>query len=280
MAAATGAALLASCANALFGVANIPARFGDYERHADIPYAPGARHALDVYAPDDARDVPVIVFWYGGSWEKGSKEMYRFVGAALANAGYVAVLPDYGVYPAVKFPDFMDDGARAVAWAAQHAREYGGDPTRMFLIGHSAGAHMAALLALDERYLRRANVDVKNVRGLIGLSGPYALRPTDAPLNEIFASPYTPADWQAVHYVGAASPPALLLHGAEDGVVWASHAEALADAYKQAGASVELHLYADRQHADTVAALSVPARGRLPVLEEIESFVGLQGAPR
>ncbi len=272
-ASAAGAALIASCTSALFGIANIPARFGDYERHAEIPYAPGLRHSLDVYAPKNVRGAPVIMFWYGGSWTDGSKELYRFVGAALANAGYLAVLPDYGVYPSVKFPTFMEDGARAVAWTVQHARDYGGDPTQIFLMGHSAGAHIAALLALDYRYLRGANVDMKRIRGLIGLSGPYALRPTDAPLNVIFAAPYTPADWQPVRYVSAQSPPALLFHGVDDSVVRASHTQALDAAYVKAGVPAEVHLYPQRKHADTVAALSIPARNRLPVLEQVVSFV-------
>lgn len=273
----SAAALAAGCGNLGFTIANLPARRGPFERLADIAYAGDARQALDLYRPAGVRDAPVVVFWYGGAWVKGRKEDYRFVGAALAAAGCVAVLPDYRLFPAARFPAFVEDGARATAWAVRHAREHGGDPGRVFLAGHSAGAHLAAMLAVQPRWLEQVGTDPAAVRGLVGLSGPYALQPNTPTLNAIFAPPFTAADWRPAEAVTSRAPPSLLLHGAADDIVWPSHSESFAAALRAAGVPVELEIYPRRGHADIVAALSTPARARAPVLAAIRRFVG---APR
>lgn len=272
---ATIAALVSvGCAGLAFTAANVPAYFGDFERHADIAYAPGDRHRLDVYVPAHARARPVIVFWYGGGWESGTKSNYRFVGAALAKAGYVAVLPDYRLYPEVRFPDFVDDGAQALAWVARHAAQYGGDPRRIYVAGHSAGAHMAAMLAYDPARLERVGLPRDTVRGCIGLSGPYVLTPNDATLNDIFRAPYTVADWQPLQRVQPGAPPALLLHGEADTVVDVAHARRMAEKLESLGVPVTLRTYAGRNHRDTVAAFASAAPHKLPVMTEIRAFVG------
>jgi acetyl esterase/lipase len=268
------AGTVSSCGGVLFAAANAPALFGKYTREANIPYGGGPRRTLDAYLPDQpAASRPLIVFWYGGSWMKGGKEQYRFVGAALALRGYVAVLPDYRVYPEVKFPDFMDDAALALKWAQDNAVRLGADPRRIYVMGHSAGAHIAALLALDARYLERVGGDPRQVRGLIGMSGPYALAPDTELLRTIFGAPFTEADWQPVQFVTAASPPTLLLHGSADRVVWIAHSEQLEATLRAAGVAVDLRRYEGAGHADPVAALSVPGRGRAPVLDDISAFV-------
>lgn len=271
-----GSLATAACSSLLFGAANLPAAFGDYTRVQDVAYGAADREKLDVYAPSgfratDAR--PIVVFFYGGSWSEGSKDQYKFVGATLAEAGYVVAIPDYRLYPEVVFPELMEDGARAVAWVKAHATEYGGDPAQMFLMGHSAGAHMAALLAVEPSYLREAGMDRGLIKGLIGLSGPYALVPGDPKMHAIFGPPYTPANWQPVAHVSADDPPALLVHGADDGTVYPNHTTQMTAALEGAGIRVETHIYPDRAHADTVAALSVPGRGRAPVLEQIAAFI-------
>lgn len=263
-----------ACGGLAFTAANVPAYFGDFERRADIAYAPGARHGLDVYVPGKAQARPIIVFWYGGGWENGRKANYRFVGAALAKAGYVAVLPDYRLYPEVRFPEFVDDGAQALAWVAQHATEIGGDPRRIYVAGHSAGAHLAAMLAYDPARLERVGLPRDTVRGCIGLSGPYVLNPNDATLNEIFRAPYTIADWQPVQRVRAGAPPALLLHGESDTVVEVAHARRMAQQLRSLGVGVSLRTYAGRGHRDTVAAFASASPNKLPVLDEIRHFVG------
>lgn len=265
---------LSACSTVSFGVANLPARFARAERIANVPFGPAGWERADVYRPrHTAAPVPVIVFWYGGSWTEGNKDDYRFVGTALAGLGYVAVLPNYRVYPEVKFPQFLDDAAQAVAWVQAHAAQFGGDAHRIVLMGHSAGAHMAAMLALNHEYLAHAGVDRRNIVGLIGLSGPYELAPDTPTLNAIFASPYTPQDWQVLPHVTADAPATLLIHGAADKVVWASNTENLGNALKHLGVPVTVRLYPNRGHADTVASLSWVARFRAPTLKDIDRFM-------
>jgi acetyl esterase/lipase len=215
----------------------------------------------------------VVVFFYGGSWTAGSRGLYRFVGAALAERGIVTVLPDYRLYPQVKFPLFVDDGALAVAWVQKHAHEFGGDPQRIVLMGHSAGGHEAAFLAYDRQLLERVGAHPEWIVGLVGLSGPYALEPDTKVLNTIFASPYTAADWQPVRFVTSQSPPTLLVHGTADDVVSIKHAEKLRDVLQAHHVRVETQFYSGKRHADTLAGMSVPARGRTPVLEQSVGFI-------
>lgn len=270
----TVTATVIGCGGLAFTAANAPALFGDFDRAADIPYAAGDRRSLDVYRPRQAGGpAPIVVFWYGGSWERGTKERYRFVGAALASQGFVAVLPDYRVYPEVKFPGFVDDGAAAVAWVVEHAEAIGGDPRRIFLAGHSAGAHLAAMLAYDDSRLTRLGVSARSVRGFIGLSGPYVLDPNDAILRTIFSAPYALADWQPVRFVKPGAPAALIIHGEADDIVAVGHARKMAQALEAAGSEVKLQIYPARGHSDSVAAFARLAPHRLPVLEEIREFI-------
>ncbi|HEV7716283.1 MAG TPA: alpha/beta hydrolase, partial [Steroidobacteraceae bacterium] len=261
------AAVTSACSSITFAAANLPTLFGHYERTTGIAYGTDPRQRLDVYVPKaSGMGRPVVIFWYGGSWQMGDRSSYRFVGAALAERGFVTVLPDYRLYPQVKFPAFMDDGASAVAWVQQHASEFGGDPHRIVLMGHSAGAYMAAFLA-------KAGADPNGIIGLVGLSGPYALAPNSRVLNTIFAKPYAEADWQPVRFVTREAPPTFLAHGLDDTVVAVAHTESLRDALRADGVRVETHLYPGRSHADTAAGLSIPARKRVPVLEQTVQFI-------
>jgi acetyl esterase/lipase len=150
----------AACSKLAFVAANVPAAFGPHERHANLAFGPGPEHTLDVYVPKKPNQThtprPLVVFWYGGRWEDGNKDDYEFVGGALADRGYVVMLPNYRKYPQVKLAGFMADAAQAALWAVAHAAEYGADPQQLYFAGHSSGAHIAALLALDTRYLAAA----------------------------------------------------------------------------------------------------------------------------
>jgi acetyl esterase/lipase len=310
----TVAASSTACTSVSFLIANVPASFGPYTRTTDIAYGSEKRQKLDVYVPvaepgaaaltsdvarrDSAaaragavaqgsggasRGRPVVVFWYGGSWQDGSKSEYKFVGAALAERGFVAVLPDYRLYPKVKFPEFVDDAAKAVAWVQQHAQEFGGDPQHIVLMGHSAGAHMAAFLALRSDYLVRAGAKPEWIAGLVGLAGPYAMSPNTRALRKIFGKPYKAADYQPVRFASRQAPPTFLAHGLDDHLVSVHQTEALRDALRRNDVRVETELYPDRGHADMVAAFSVPARHRAPVLDDavrfIESVTSVAPAP-
>jgi len=276
--ASLAALVTGACSRAAFLAVNVPAAFGDYTRHADIAYAPGAdaAHTLDVYVPDApaARPRPLVVFWYGGRWTEGDKRDYKFVGAALAGLGYVAMLPNYRHYPDVKLAGFMADAAQAVDWAAAHATDYGADPARLFLMGHSAGAHLAALVTLDTRYLQATGRPVPHIAGVIGLSGPYDFLPlTDADTEDMFGPPEQYPESQPIHFAHPGAPPMLLIHGTSDDTVWPKNSVNLAAALRAHGDAVTLKLYPKLKHADTVAAMSLPVRGRAPTLSDIATFV-------
>lgn len=273
-------AALVGCSDLSFFIANAPVSFGSLARAKDIAYGQDPRQRLDVFSPKQADNLPIVVFFYGGTWTMGRKSHYAFVGAALASRGFVTVIPDYRLYPQVRFPAFIDDGARAVAWVQEHAREFGGDPKRIVLMGHSAGAHTAAMLALNDGYLERAGADPRSIVGLIGFSGPYALVPDTDTLHAIFGSPYTPEDWQPVQFASSRSPPTLLLHGMADKVVYVMHAEKMRDALLSRGAEVETHLYPDRGHAATIASFALIARFRAPALAQTVAFLQRVTKPR
>lgn len=270
------ATLAALSACTALGLLDATTPSAGYRRTADIPYGPLARQKLDVYVPDGARaPLPVVVFFYGGSWQEGRREQYRFAGEALASRGFLAVVPDYRVYPEVRFPDFLRDGAAAVRWVRDHAGQYGGDASRLFLAGHSAGAYNAAMLALDGRWLGEAGLTPQtSVRGWIGLSGPYDFLPIRSPVIQTIFGPREswPAT-QPVAYVSAAAPPALLLTGAADTRVLPGNTDRLAARLREAGVPVTVLAYPGVGHGRTVAALARPFRSDPPILEEIRRFV-------
>ena len=266
------------------GLAVINASAPDVAMTRDIAFEPGKRGGMDLYSPpaSTAPDVatPLVVFWYGGAWTTGHKEDYRFVGAALAARGALVAVPDYRLYPEVRYPVFLQDAARAVAQAQREAVSRGVDPQRTVLGGHSAGAYIAAMLALEPRYLREAGVDPASIVGFFGLSGPYVLEPNTAQLHDIFTSQASPAQFQPIAHVTGGAPPALLIHGDADDLVVAEHSRRLADALKAQGVPVQLQVYPGRRHVDTVLALSRPAGFRIPgLVEEISAFVFARTRP-
>ena len=267
---------LGGCLCLGFVAANAPAYFGAYARTADIAYGSDPQQRLDVYKPSHAiPGAPIVVFWHGGRWSFGDKSEYRFVAAALCDLGYIAVLPNYRHYPQVKMPGFMQDAAQAAVWAADHAAELGADPKRLYFMGHSAGAQMAVLLALDQRYLSAAGKPDLPVAGVIGLSGPYDFLPlTEDDTRDMFGPPELYPSSQPINFARAGAAPMLLLHGEADETVRPKNSRNLAAALSAKGVAVTLRVYPKLKHADTVAALSVVARGRAPVDEEIRKFVG------
>lgn len=272
-AAALLAALLAGCSatsllNALAPTEGLEIRRG-------IAYGEHPRQRLDTYRPREAAEPrPVIVFFYGGSWETGSRASYLFVAEALASRGFVVVVPDYRIYPEVVFPAFLDDGAAAVAWAARHAHEIGGDPGRLFVMGHSAGAHIAAMLAFDPQYLGRSGLTPAALRGLIGLAGPYDFLPLkNETLKRIFAPPESLARTQPINFVTPAAPPALLATPEVDSEVSPGNSARLSQKLRAAGVPVTELRYPELNHYTVIGVLSVPLRASHPLLDAIERFV-------
>jgi acetyl esterase/lipase len=240
----------------------------------DIAYANGERRTLDVCRPRSATAAPVVVFFYGGGWRSGNKRMYRYVGKALARRGYVAVVPDYRIYPQVLYPEFLDDGAAAVRWVKDNAKKFGGDPEKIFLMGHSAGAHIAAMLSIDATWLKTVGlVPGRDISGLIGVSGPYDFLPLkDEELIVIFGGANRP-ETQPISYVTPGAPPALLLTGDNDDVVGAGNSTRLAERLRAAGDDATAILYPRIGHYIIVAAFAPILRWRVPVLRDSEVFI-------
>ena len=267
--------LLSGCTAAAFFAANVPSAFGPYERTADLAYGPESRQQLDVYVPDAPAAEPrtVIVFIHGGSWETGSKGAYRFVGSSLAEQGFIAVLPSYRLSPAVRFPVFVEDAAQAVAWTLRNIDRYGGNPHRVFVMGHSAGAHIALLLTLDRHYLAATGVSADDLRGVIGLSGPYDFKIDSDLLRSVFGAAPDPRQAQPVRFVRGDAPPLLLIHGTADKICWDEHSIRLTERIRAAGGSAELRLYPGLGHSDTLGGLSQLRRGLAPTLQDVTTFV-------
>ena len=239
---------------------------------SDVAYGEGPRRKLDVYAPLNAvkRPMPVIVFIYGGSWANGTREGYHFAARALAAQGFLTVVPDYRLVPEVHFPGFIEDCAEAVRWTRARAHDYGGDPDRIVLVGHSAGAYNAAMLALDPKFLGR---DRAAIRGFAGLAGPYDFLPFDGAITTTtFGKWPKPDETQPIHYADASAPPMLLLHGGEDDTVWPKNSINLDRKLRSAGASSELKVYPGLGHVGIVTALAKPFRDKAPVLSDVTAF--------
>lgn len=232
--------------------------------------------ALDVWRStgEASSPRPVIVFFYGGGWAHGQRAHYGFAAKALAARGFVVVVPDYRKVPQVRFPSFVEDGAAALRWVQDNVAQHGGDPGRVAVAGHSAGAHIATMLTLDRGYLDRAGVKPGFIRAGVGMSGPYDFIPFDSKrsINAMRAWP-RPEETQPVHYVRKDAPPLLLMTGTEDDTVKPRNAIILTQRLTAIGAPVEFRAYAGLGHEDVVMSLSKPFRGKAPVLDDINRFL-------
>lgn len=241
----------------------------------DVAYGGDARQKLDIYAPADAQGpLPVVLFYYGGYWRSGRRQDYRFIGSALAGLGFLAVIPDYRLVPAVHFPAFVEDGAAALSWAARHAGSFGGDGGRVAVAGHSAGAYVALMLALDPRWLPAAGVDPAVLRAAIGLAGPYDFLPfTDWRMTAAFGNAPDPALTQPIRFARPDAPPVLLLTGDADDVVAADNSLRLDAALRAAGGRSRLGVYPGLGHNDLIEVIATPYRARAPVLADMAGFL-------
>ena len=239
-------------------------------------YGPLPRHKLDVWVPArrSAAPLPVIVFFYGGGWVSGNRGDYGFAGRAFAAKGFVTVVADYRLVPQVRFPAFLEDGALAIKWTRDHIASYGGDPTRISLSGHSAGAYQAAMLALDPHYLRDAGVDPKIVRAAALLATPADFYPfTEQRGRDALGAWPKPLETQPITFARANAPPMLLMHGTADTVVRPGNSKRLAAKLKRLGAPVDLRLYPGKNHVDLVKSLSPTFRGTTPALADSVAFL-------
>jgi len=266
----------ALCGCTEFDVLNATVPTLGYSRSINIAYGPLPRQSLDVYRPWHAtQPADIVIFFYGGHWQSGQKRDYRFVAQALTSRGFIAVLPDYRLYPDVTFPAFVEDGAHAVRWVHDHAQQLGGDPGHIFLMGHSAGAHIAALLTLDPHYLRSVGLDRADIRATTALSGPYDFTPmpddravfgmTDAQMRPSPAA-------EPIEFADGREPPMLLIHGLADQTVDPGNSARLAQRIHLAGGDVQYIAYPGNGHVQIVLSLAWAFRGIAPTLNDVTAF--------
>lgn len=266
---------LTGCSNLDYLNFTVPNR--GYWRTNDLAFGPEARQKLDVYVPTKVpANGKVIIFFYGGSWRNGDKSNYRYAGQGLTEQGYIVVLPNYRLHPQVVFPAFVQDGAAAVRWTRDHIAEYGGDTNQIYLMGHSAGAHLVTMLTFDERFLQAVGLGPKTIRATVAMSGPY-----DFPLVpencSVFGLTTNIASQRPEHkpitFVDGNEPPILLLHGKRDWIVPPWNAEQLANRIRSAGGDVELTIYPGRGHAELVIGLAWPNLWMAPVVKDTTDFL-------
>lgn len=244
----------------------------------DVAYGALPRQQLDIYtpvSPAPAGGWPLVVFFYGGSWSSGERAEYGFVGSALAERGVVTLVADYRLYPEVRYPDFLHDSARALAWGMEAAPRLGADPKRVFVMGHSAGGYNAAMLALDPRWLAATGHAPRELAGWIGLSGPYDFFPSNDPaLRDTFHHPDYPPGGQPIDHIGAAAPPTFLGAPPDDRVVsFTRSTQALATRLAAAGVPVTLKTYPKASHPTMIGAFAWPLRWAGPVLDDVLGFI-------
>jgi len=247
----------------------------------DLAYAPGPRHDVDVYAPKTiTAHTPVVVFIYGGGWDTGEKSQYGFVGSALASHGYLVFIPNYRIYPEAHYPDFLQDSARAVRWARDHAAQFGGDPGRLFLMGHSAGAYNAAMLALDPQWLGAVGMTPHtDIKGVVGLAGPYDFLPLESDeLKAIFGVVGQEPAGQPINHVDGREPPMFLAHDLGDTVVYPKNTINLAAKIQASGGEVETRYYKGLSHALMIGVFAAPLRFLGPVFRDSTQFIDAHAA--
>ncbi|BCQ28311.1 alpha/beta fold hydrolase (plasmid) [Caballeronia sp. NK8] len=263
---------LAAC---VAGVFTSRARENDEERADGVAYGEAPRQRLDVYAPESrtGADRPVVVYFYGGGWQSGHRSDARGVAQALAAHGILTITPDYRIYPDAVFPGFLDDPAAAVRWARDHAREFGGDPKRIFVMGHSSGAHIAAMLATDPRYLAAQGMAKSSLAGMIGLAGPYAAIPTSDPHMDVIFPAALRQQALPIQFLSGNEPPMLLAAGTADTDVDPRNSDRFAAALRAHHDVVELKRYAGFGHDTIVKSLAATQGTPSPVLADVTAFI-------
>ena len=235
-------------------------------------YGREQRQQLDIFMPERiVADSPVIVFFYGGSWKRGEKGKYGFVGHSLGSKGYITVIPDYRLYPEVTFPAFIEDGAKVIAWVRQYVEQA---RNGVVVMGHSAGAHTAALLALDQSYLKAAGQPFSIIRGMIGLAGPYGFNPMNyRSTRPIFADVEVIEKAMPVTFACSAKIPLLLFHGADDSVVIPENSRELKRRVDACAGDVKYFELDDIGHFSIVLGLSDSFFAEDAIQSSLEKFL-------
>ncbi|ORU90688.1 MAG: hypothetical protein A6F71_06950 [Cycloclasticus sp. symbiont of Poecilosclerida sp. M] len=248
---------------------------GNSKLQTNISYGSQRRQTLDIHVPSTLREsTPVIIFIYGGRWQSGTKEEYQFVGQALAKRGIMTVVPDYRLFPEVEFPEFISDTAKVTQWTLNNIEQYGGDPSQVHLMGHSAGAHIVAMLATNKTYLTEHAASLEQIKGVIGLSGGYDFKITDPDIKQVFRKAKDYPSTQPISFVDGSEPPLLLLHGKKDVTLSPTNSLNLATKVNELGGHAEYIIYDDMAHVGILLSLANnPMMYFPPLLDDIEKFV-------
>lgn len=247
---------------------------GAWEQHEALSYGSAEWQMLDVYRPRHARQAPLVVFFYGGSWQNGSRDLYPFVGASLAAQGILTVVPDYAVFPPARFPEFLQDGARAVAFARRHAGQWGADAGRLVVMGHSAGAHIAAMLTFDTQWLGAEGLDAhRDLAGFVGLAGPYDFLPIHGRVLQRIFGGSDRTETQPINFVTGREAPSLLIATRRDTLVDPRNSERLAARIREKGGAVEERVYAGVNHFTLVGSFAPGLRVLAPTMRDVTDFI-------
>jgi acetyl esterase/lipase len=251
-----------------------------YRVERAIPYGPEARHRMDLYLPKNKTEsAPAVLFFYGGGFISGNKCEYRFVGQAFASLGIIVGIADYGLFPDHRFPEFVEDGAKAAAFLHKTLPDYGGDPSRLFVAGHSAGAYIAVMLASNPDFLSGAGADQSILAGAIGVAGPYDFLPiTNTTRIEIFGGPDR-VETQPIHFIEGERPPMLLLTGDRDVNIFPHNTHNMAARMREEGNDVQAIVYPGIEHFRIILALAPLFRGLIPIRADIARFISAARAP-
>ncbi|MBX7494704.1 alpha/beta hydrolase [Qipengyuania sp. 6B39] len=246
---------------------------GEAELLAETSYGPHPQQKLRVFAPPGEAGLPILVFVHGGSWRWGDPDDYTFVARAMADKGFVVVLAGYRLEDAGRYPAMLEDTAAAVGTMARRGGDFGGDPTRIVLAGHSAGAYNVAQVALETRWLEQAGVAPGVIKGVVGLAGPYDFYPFDSDSTKAsFGSVGAGEESQPVNHARAGAPPMLLIHGEQDTLVKPRNTRALAKALSALGAPVETVFYPGMDHNAPLISLASPWRNDRDVVLRFAAF--------
>lgn len=217
---------------------------------------------------------PVLVFIHGGGWHAGNPVDYAFVGRNFAPEGFVAVNAGYRLGEDGKFPAMLQDGAAAIRWVHDNIADHGGDPERIYLMGHSAGAYNAIMLALDRQWLGREGLADDTIKGAIGLAGPYDFYPFDTDSSRFtFGDAARPEATQPINFARGDAPPLLLATGDADMTVKPRNSEALARAMTDAGAPTDAILFAAMNHEGSIITTARPFDRDRRVKDAILAFL-------
>ncbi len=280
--------LLLTSACTSVDVLNVLSGLSSYHAQKNINYGNGSRQQLDIYYPKhmisqiEKENVltiknsrPVIIFLYGGSWNRGQRKDYAFIGHALASKGFITIIPDYRLYPEARYPDFLQDNAAAVTWVVKNLEQQGGDTKNIFIMGHSAGAYNAAMLALDKRWLAQYNLNTNIFKGWIGISGPYDFYPVQNPdVRPVFFHPNYPEKSQPMEFINNKSIASFLATSPQDDLIDEQrNTIAMAKKLQREGTINTLKVYDTVDHISIIASIAWPLRFKSPLLSDIEKFI-------